>query len=98
MHLRYYNQQAADFYRVYLDEGQPIPKYMTADYRLGELQTYTIGLKYGFPIAGNEFSVRLEHYLTQVSGDDSLAKGSGMAGLDLYPDKRAIILQSFYRF
>ncbi|CAM2852462.1 DUF3570 domain-containing protein [Moritella viscosa] len=97
-HLRYYSQQAVDFYRVYLDEGQPIPEYMTADYRLGELQTYTIGLKYGFPIAGNEFSVRLEYYLTQVSGDDSLAKGTGMAGLDLYPDKSAIILQSFYRF
>ncbi|SGY87409.1 Putative uncharacterized protein [Moritella viscosa] len=97
-HLRYYSQQAVDFYRVYLDEGQPIPEYMTADYRLGELQTYTIGLKYGFPIAGNEFSVRLEYYLTQVSGDDSLAKGAGMAGLDLYPDKSAIILQSFYRF
>ncbi|GIC75787.1 DUF3570 domain-containing protein [Moritella sp. F3] len=97
-HIRYYNQQAADFYRVYLDDGQPIPEYMTADYRLGELQTYTIGLKYGFPVAGNEFSVRLEYYLTQVSGDESLAKGVGMTGVDLYPDKSAIMLQSFYRF
>ena len=97
-HLRYYSQQAADFYRVYLDESQPIPEYMTADYRLGELHTYTIGLKYGLPIAGNEFSVRLEYYLTQVTGDDSLAKGAGMAGVDLYPDKSAVMLQSFYRF
>ncbi|MFT7681370.1 MAG: hypothetical protein ACI935_000824 [Moritella dasanensis] len=97
-HVRYYNQQAVDFYQVYLDEGQPIPEYMTADYRLGELQTYTIGLKYGFPIAGNEFSVRLEYYLTQVSGDESLAKGAGMSGVDLYPDKSAVMLQSFYRF
>lgn len=97
-HMRYYYQQAADFYQVYLDEGETIPEYMTADYRLGELQTYTFGLKYGFPIAGNEFSVRLEYYLTQVSGDDSLAKGVGMSGVDLYPDKSAIMLQSFYRF
>lgn len=97
-HIRYYNQQAVDFYRIYLDEGQPIPAYITADYRLGELQAYTIGLKYGLPIAGNEFSVRLEYYLTQVTGDDSLAKGVGMAGVDLYPDKSAVILQSFYRF
>ncbi|NQZ92222.1 MAG: DUF3570 domain-containing protein [Moritella sp.] len=97
-HLRYYSQQAADFYRIYLDESQPIPEYMTADYRLGELHTYTIGLKYGLPIAGNEFSVRLEYYLTQVTGDDSLAKGAGMAGVDLYPDKSAVMLQSFYRF
>ena len=97
-HIRYYNQQAVDFYQVYLDEGVAIPEYMTADYRLGELQTYTFGLKYGLPIAGNEFSVRLEYYLTQVSGDDSLAKGPGMVGLDLYPDKSAIMLQSFYRF
>ena len=71
---------------------------MPADYRLGELHTYTIGLKYGLPIAGNEFSVRLEYYLTQVTGDDSLAKGAGMAGVELYPDKSAVMLQSFYRF
>lgn len=97
-HLRYYNQQAVDFYRVYLNDGEARPKHVTADYRLGEMQTYTFGLKYGFPIAGNEFSVRLEYYLTRVTGDDSLAKGAGLAGIDLYPDKSAIMLQSFYRF
>ena len=97
-HLRYYNQQAADFYRVYIDEGQPVPRYLTADYRLGEMQTYTLGLKYGLPVAGNEFSIRLEYYHTQVSGDGSLATGPGLTGIDLYPDKSAIMLQSFYRF
>lgn len=97
-HLRYYRQQAADFYQVYLNDGESIPEFMTADYRLGELQTYTLGLKYGFPIAGNEFSLRLEYYATQVTGDESLAKGPGMAGLDIYPDKSALMLQSFYRF
>ncbi|MFT5880713.1 MAG: hypothetical protein ACI86X_001843 [Moritella sp.] len=97
-HLRYYSQQAADFYQVYLNDGEVIPEFMTADYRLGELQTYTLGCKYGFPIAGNEFSIRLEYYVTQVTGDESLAKGAGMAGLDIYPDKSALMLQSFYRF
>ncbi len=97
-HLRYYSQHAADFYLVYLNDGESIPEFMTADYRLGELQTYTLGLKYGFPIAGNEFSLRLEYYATQVTGDKSLAKGPGMAGLDIYPDKSALMLQSFYRF
>lgn len=97
-HVRYYTQQAADFYTVYLNEEDPIPEHMTADYRLGELQTYTLGLKYGFLIAGNEFSIRLEYYKSIVDGDDSLAKGSGMSGLDLYPDKSAVMLQSFYQF
>lgn len=97
-HLRYYNQQAVDFYNVYLSDGEARPEHVTADYRLGEMQTYTFGLKYGFPIAGNEFSVRLEYYLTRVTGDESLAKGAGLAGVDLYPDKSAIMLQSFYRF
>jgi len=97
-HLRYYNQQAVDFYRVYLNDGEVRAQHVTADYRLGEMQTYTFGLKYGFPIADNEFSIRLEYYLTRVTGDNSLAKGAGLSGIDLYPDKSAFMLQSFYRF
>src|SRR3990170_7294513 len=45
-HVRGYSQNAADFYRPVVPSNQ-IPAYVSADYRLAELQTYTPGLKMG---------------------------------------------------
>ena len=43
-HLRYYNQSAADFYRRYLVDGEPLPDHASADYRLGDMHAMTYGL------------------------------------------------------
>ena len=46
--LRYYHQTAASFYTVGLVRGAPLPDFATSDYRLGQLQTITLGATFGF--------------------------------------------------
>ena len=58
--MRYYEQSAAHFYRYFLLDSDAIPETVTADYRLGELTTQTIGVKFGY--SGNKYnnwSIRL---------------------------------------
>lgn len=100
-HLRYYLQSEADFYRPYLTAddyvgGSPQVEEASADYRLGDLSTYTIGLKYGYHFdSDREVGVRLEYY-KQVSDG---APGFGrLAQQDLYPDTDALWLQLNYSF
>jgi Protein of unknown function (DUF3570) len=45
--LRYYTQTAADFYAHSLYDGIQLPQYVTADYRQGEFDSITAGLRYG---------------------------------------------------
>jgi hypothetical protein len=88
-HLRLYTQSAADFYRTSLSDGDPLPLYASADYRLGEFDGVTIGLKYGQLLdSGNEWNARLESYTTTGSGANSAD----------YPDLTAIIFQMSYNF
>lgn len=96
-HLRYSKQtSAADFYRPYLRSGESVA-YASADYRLSEMTTTTVGIKYGIPARTGEFAVRLE-YLLQT-GDDHPAGAPGqLASQDLFPDTKAIILQLNYSF
>jgi hypothetical protein len=97
-HVRFYQQTAADFYRVVLFAGAPLPAYATADHRLGEFDGVTMGVKYGQPTAGGgEWSARIEYY-TQTG---NVAQGSAvgaLAGFDLYPDLNALIAQFTYKF
>jgi hypothetical protein len=62
-HLRYYTQSAADFYHTALIQGDPVPDYATADYRVGKLKTGTIGATLGFHISNQtgEWSLRGEY-------------------------------------
>jgi len=62
-HLRYYTQSAADFYHTALIQGDPVPEYATADYRVGILQTGTIGATLGFRLSGQsgEWTLRGEY-------------------------------------
>lgn len=88
-HLRFYTQTAADFYRPALVDVGPLPGYASADYRLGEFDAVTVGLKYGRTLAnGNEWNARLESYTTTGSGPDSA----------VYPDLTAVIFQMSYNF
>ena len=82
-HVRYYSQSAADFYRYQvsnegLSAGQLAEKYqgegtdVSADYRLGKLDTTTVGLKWGTEFfKTHQLTSRLELY--QQSGDSKIA-------------------------
>lgn len=84
-HLRWYRQNAADFYRYNLDEGST-PSYASADYRLGNMTSNTWGMKYGLAFdEQKEFSLRLE--FMQQSDDDGR-----------FEDVDAVILQAGYSF
>lgn len=97
-HLRYYTQNEADFYRSSLVAGQPLPQFATADFRLGNFDATTIGVKFGYRTsAGNEWSTRLEYY--QQSGTIPRNQLIGnQARREQYPDLSAVIVQFGYRF
>lgn len=98
-HFRYYMQSEADFYKRYITETEYNAgklKEATADYRLGDLDGMTVGLKYGHKLDNDhEFNMRVEYYLQSSSGD----KGFGLLkDQDLYPDTKALIFQVGYSF
>lgn len=97
-HVRYYSQSHAEFYRPSLDGTLPLPGHASADYRLGEFDAITVGLKYGWETAsGNEWSARLEFYTSDGKVPGNLLIGN-QAGREIYPDLDAIIAQISYRF
>jgi len=56
---RYYSQTAAAFHRFSLVDGAILPKYASADYRLGEMTSVSYGLKMAVPLwKGSELSAR----------------------------------------
>ena len=97
-HLRFYTQTDASFYQVGIVDGAPLPAYASNDYRLGNFDAITVGLKYGWTTKNdNEMSARLEFY--QQSGSIPADKLFGnQVGLVEYPDLNAIIFQFSYRF
>lgn len=95
-HLRLYTQTPADFYRHSLLDTEATPEFATADYRLGDLDAVTLGLKYGRNLKnGHSYSVRFEYYLQ--SGDPSPDGGVGsQQAQDLFPSVDAFIAQVIY--
>ena len=96
--LRRYQQSAADFYNYFLVDGNPLPEFASADYRLGEMTATTVGVKFGKTIDDKHlWSLRLESYVQ--SGDSSPAEAFGqLTNQDLYPDLEAVIVQFNYSF
>jgi hypothetical protein len=96
--LRYYTQSAADFYRASLVNGAALPRYASADFRLGDFDATTVGVKYGHgTTGGNEWSIRAEYY--QQSGSVPREQVIGnQARREQYPDLSAVIVQFGYRF
>jgi hypothetical protein len=83
-HVRYYLQDKADFYYYKLVEGST-PQYASADYRLADMSTTTLGLKYGISFNENsEFAFRAEMMKQQSEGDAP------------FEDVNAVILQLNY--
>jgi hypothetical protein len=97
-HLRYYQQSAAEFYQPFLLSDQPLPTYASADYRLGDMDAYTVGLKYGQKLDnGDTWAVRVEYY-QQNPKNAGFAEPGQLAELDLYPSIKALIVQFNYQF
>ena len=97
-HLRYYTQTAADFYRPYLLDGDPLPDHASADYRLGDMDGQTFGLKIGHTLGeGREYSARLEYFQQSGTSPPGASFGS-LDQFDLFPSVDALIVQVGYRF
>ena len=92
-HLRYYRQTAADFYHTYLVDGNVVPEFASADYRLAPFHAITVGLQYIFPVAnGAHISLGGEYY--HQAGDLSPPVGMGaLSQYDLFPTLDAIMVR-----
>ena len=97
-HFRFYTQTAADFYTISLVDGVALPAFASSDYRLGEFDAVTAGLKFGWKTGkGNEMSVRAELYQQDGTIPSSLLIGNQI-GRETYPDLDAVIVQFSYKF
>ncbi|WP_116811003.1 DUF3570 domain-containing protein [Steroidobacter cummioxidans] len=96
--LRYYMQSQADFYHPSLVQGAALPTYASADFRLGEFDAVTVGMKFGYQtLGGNEWSARLEYYQQNGTISRNQLIGNQFAR-EQYPDLKAVIAQFGYRF
>ncbi len=96
-HVRYYMQEAADFYVHNLvqgidvaDDGTVLLKEVSSDSRLMKFTTTTLGLKYGYALGSNsELSVR-GAFMTQAFDDGDVPS------IEETPDLDAVILNIGY--
>lgn len=95
--LRWYTQGAADFYHRYLTSSEyDQVSEASADYRLGEMDTYSIGFRYGYQLdQDREFYTRVTYYQQQSKGEAGFGK---LADQELYPTTEAYMLTLGYRF
>ena len=72
--------------------------YASADFRLGDFDATTVGVKFGHGTAsGNEWSIRAEYY--QQNGTCRASRSSATRrNREQYPDLSAVIVQFGYRF
>jgi len=98
-HARFYQQSAAEFYRAFIQKSDVTGiEHISADYRIGEMTAYTLGLKFGTLINGeNELSFRLEYYRQTPTGGGREPIGV-LNDLELYPTVDAVIGQVTYSF
>ena len=95
--IRWYSQNKADFYHRYLTSSNYLnQEYASSDYRLGDLKTLTLGLRYGYKFVDNtEFYTRFSVYQQTNTG----APGFGeLTSQELYPDTTATMLTLGYKF
>ncbi len=97
--IRYYTQSAADFYRTVLISGQALPEFASADYRIGKLNSLTIGAKYAWQgSSGREYSVRAALYkqTSEASADSKIGVLNNYS--ELTPSLSAVMLQFGVKF
>lgn len=97
-HVRFYQQSAADFYKPFLMQGQALPEFASADYRIGEMDAQTYGVKVGTVLdGGHDLGVRLEYYQQNPTNPGVELPGA-LANVELFPSVKAIMLQVSYSF
>ena len=97
-HLRFYTQSEAEFYQLSIPDTQPLPSFASGDYRLGNFDSLTAGVKYGWKTReDNDMSVRAEFYRQTGTVPANRIIGN-QASRDNYPDLNAVIVQFSYRF
>jgi hypothetical protein len=98
-HLRYYTQTAADFFRYGLVQGEPLPDFVSADYRLGKLNTTTAGLAFGFQPRDHPgtWTVRAEYLMQTGNGHPDTAVGV-QENFDLFPTLNIFSFVVGYRY
>ena len=97
--VRYYRQTAASFFTVGLEQGAPLPDFATSDYRLGRLQTITLGATYGtrFEDIQGDWTLRAQ-YMRQF-GDSSPPNAIGIQrNFDLAPPVNIVAVVIGYSF
>ncbi len=82
-HLRLYHQTAANFFYHSLKAGD-LPEYASADYRLDEMNSLTLGAKYGLPAWGGALRFRVEYLYQSFSEAE-------------YDTNKAVIFQISYK-
>lgn len=97
-HLRYYTQDAAEFFHYYLVSGEAIPEYASADTRLAKFHAQTYGVKFGIPFdETSELNLRVEYYDQHGNGSPAGAIGQ-LQQQNLFPDLKAYTLLLGYTF
>lgn len=96
--VRWYTQSDASFYRRVLFAGEKAPQHASADYRLGEMDALTLGIKYGIPLDEyREWNIRLEYYSQSGTSPPEASVGS-LQDFDLFPSVSSVIVQVGYSF
>ncbi|HSN18360.1 MAG TPA: DUF3570 domain-containing protein [Gammaproteobacteria bacterium] len=97
-HLRWYRQNAADFYHRGLLDTDKAPPFVSADYRLAAFSARTVGIEFGTRTSGgSKVSLRVERYLQTGSSDPRVDIGV-QKKYDLFPDLKADIVQLSFSF
>ncbi|MGA7616351.1 MAG: DUF3570 domain-containing protein [Thermoanaerobaculia bacterium] len=97
--FRYYTQSAASFYTAGLVQGAPLPQFASADYRLGDLQTITIGATIGYhpEESPGEWTLRAQYI--QYAGNSSPPGAIGIQeNFDLVPPVNTYAFSIGYSF
>lgn len=100
-HVRLYRQSAADFYTPFFVAGtEPSAgdtgSEASADYRLGELNAYTVGVEFGRDTSNSSWSIAAEYYLQ--TGDEPGGKFGELNNQELFPDVDAFMVRIVYDF
>lgn len=94
--VRWYSQSEADFYRVFLINGQALPAHASPDYRLANFDALTLELAYAFTIGERSHMKIGAEYYTQL-GDRSPPEAFGdLQKHDLFPNLDAFMVRVGY--
>jgi hypothetical protein len=95
-HVRWYYQSAAEFYSLFLVQGQALPTYASADSRLASFHALTYGLSYSLPVnTRSRVTFGAEYYLQR--GDSSPPAGFGTSlPYELFPKLDVVMVRMGY--